>query len=91
MGTLPEYLFRLHVIGMFRKGGGRGQCRQYISGRDLTLTLGVKQMLFFLNGGNMPAFSVVQAKPRGGEIICIMQSQSVHLLVESLERKTALC
>ncbi len=39
----------------------------------------------------MPAFSVIQAKPRGGEIICIMQSQSVHLLVESLERKTALC
>ena len=48
-------------------------------------------MLFFLNGGNMP-FSVIQAKSgRGGGIICIMQSQSVHLLVESLERKTALC
>lgn len=30
---------------------------------------------------------------KGGEaeIICIMQSQSVHLLVESLERKTAFC
>lgn len=51
----------------------------------------------------MRAFSVIRAKPcvRGrrraegraatglGEIICIMQSQSVHLRVESLERKTA--
>lgn len=47
-----------------------------------------------LDGGNMPAFSVIQAKPGGweeGGIICIMWSQSVHLLVESLERKTALC
>lgn len=52
---------------------------------------GSKTNASFLNGGNMPAFSVIQAKPRGGEIICIMQSQSVHLLVESLERKTALC
>lgn len=63
---LPEYLFGLRVIGMFRKGRGRGQRRQYIFGRDWTLTLGVKQMLFSLNGGNMPAFSVIQAKLSGG-------------------------
>lgn len=31
---LPEYLFGLRVIGMFRKGRGRGQRRQYIFGRD---------------------------------------------------------
>lgn len=55
-----------------------------------------------LNGGSMRAFSVIRAKPcvggrvagpsgrRGlGEIICIMRSQSVHLQVGSLERKTA--
>lgn len=31
---LPEYLFGRHVIGMFRKERGRGQCRQYVFGRD---------------------------------------------------------
>lgn len=36
---------------------------------------GSKTNAFFLNGGNMAAFSVIQAKPSGGEIICIMQSQ----------------
>lgn len=83
-GALPE-----RVMDVLRKGKRQRSAQTVHLWQRLNAHPGSKTNAL-LDGGNMPAFSVIQAKPGGG-IICIMRSQSVHLLVESLERKTALC
>lgn len=89
--TSPEYLLGLYVTDT----GGKESLQRSQKRVHLWQWLNANHALTKTNAGFFPfnggSSLLLASSWQRTEIICMMQRQSVHLLVESLEKKTALC